>query len=97
MAQGWEEYEWRFRIAGAASQMPRTDRPQWDGSELSGGKLLLIADQGFGDVIQVTRYIPWVERRCLDIAIACTAQIAALLRQVAPRATLFQRWEDCPD
>ena len=30
-AEGWEEYEWRFRIAGAAPLMPPTDKPQWDG------------------------------------------------------------------
>src|SRR5271167_2312674 len=32
--RGWEEYEWRFRLASAAPLMPPTDRPQWDGSKL---------------------------------------------------------------
>ena len=31
MGGGWEEYEWRFRIGGAAPLMPPTDKPQWDG------------------------------------------------------------------
>ena len=34
-AEGWEEYEWRFRIAGAAPLMPPTSKPQWDGGALS--------------------------------------------------------------
>src|SRR4051812_17999620 len=46
--RGLDEYEWRFKIAGAERVMPVTDRPQWDGRRLN-GKLLLIADQGFGD------------------------------------------------
>ena len=32
--EGWEEYEWRFRIPGAAPLMPPTDKPQWDGTPL---------------------------------------------------------------
>ena len=46
--------------------------------------LLLIADQGFGDVIQFARYIPWAAERCPDIAIACSAEMQPLLRQIAP-------------
>ena len=43
---GWEEYEWRFRIGDAARLMPPTDEPQWDGKPLPDGTLLLVADQG---------------------------------------------------
>ena len=97
LAEGWEEYEWRFRIGGAAPLMPPTNKPQWDGTPLGDRTLLLIADQGFGDAIQFCRYIPWVEQRCPNVAIACSAELAPLLRQITPRAKLFQRWPDCPD
>lgn len=97
MAEGWEEYEWRFRISGAAPLMPPTDKPQWDGSGFTDRSLLLIADQGFGDAIQFMRYIPWAAQRCPSIAIACSAEVKPLLRQVAPQAVLFTRWQDCPD
>ena len=97
MAQGWEEYEWRYRIPGAAPLMPATDKPQWDGSPLGGKRLLLIADQGFGDVIQFSRYIPWAAERCPELAVACSAEVAPLLRQIWPGAALFQRWEACPE
>lgn len=94
-AEGWEEYEWRFRIAGAAPLMPPTDRPQWDGAALD-RTLLLVADQGFGDVIQFSRYIPWAAERCPDIAIACSGEVKPLLRQIAPQARLFVRWQEAP-
>jgi tetratricopeptide (TPR) repeat protein len=97
LEEGWEEYEWRFRIGGAAPLMPPTDKPQWQGEPLGDRTLLLIADQGFGDAIQFCRYIPWAEERCPNIALACSAELAHLLRQVAPRARLFQKWPDCPD
>jgi len=96
-AEGWEEYEWRFRISSAAPLMPPTEKPQWDGTPLTDGTLLLIADQGFGDIIQFARYIPWAARRCSRIAIVCNAEVASLLRQIAPDARQFLRWDAVPD
>ncbi len=95
--EGWAEYEWRFRFAGpAAPLMPPTDKPQWDGMPLPAETLLLIADQGFGDVIQFMRYIPWVAERCPNLVIACSLDVASLVRQVAPAVRQFMQWKDCP-
>lgn len=98
-AEGWEEYEWRFRIGGAAPLIPpgqvRPGVPQWDGKPVD-GTLLLIADQGFGDVIQFGRYVAWAEGICPDIVMAGSAEVQPVLRQVAPRAKLVVRWPDLP-
>ena len=94
--RGWEEYEWRFRIADAARMMPPTDKPQWDGSPLGDGALLMIADQGFGDVIQFSRYIPWVMERCPNAMIACSGEMVPILRQFLPAERVVLRWEECP-
>ncbi len=93
-AEGWEEYEWRFRIAEAAPLMPPTDRPQWDGTAFSNGRLLLVADQGFGDIIQFGRYIDWAVGRCPDIVIACPPEVVSIMRQLCPSAAIALRWED---
>lgn len=93
-AEGWEEYEWRFRIAEAAPLMPPTDRPQWDGAAFTDGRLLLVADQGFGDIIQFGRYIDWVLARCPDIVIACPPEVVSIMRQLCPSAAIAMRWED---
>ena len=95
-AAGWEEYEWRFSIQGAAPLMPKTMVPQWDGRPMANKTLLLIADQGFGDVMQFCRYIPWAAQRCPHLAIACNKEMAPLVRQLHPDLHLFERWEDCP-
>lgn len=94
--RGWDEYEWRFQIASAAPLMPPTTKPQWQGESFTDGTLLLVADQGFGDVIQFSRYIPWVAERCPHIAVACAAEVAPLLRQIHPNLHLFQKWDDAP-
>ena len=60
--------------------------------------LLLVADQGFGDVIQFARYIPWAAERCPDIAIACSAEMQPLLQQIARRQPQFRSaGQDAPE
>jgi hypothetical protein len=93
---GWEEYEWRFRIGGAARLMPPTDKPQWDGHPFADGTLLLVADQGFGDVIQFCRYIPWVLERCPDGMVACGPEMLPVLRHFLPEDKTFSDWEAAP-
>jgi hypothetical protein len=94
--RGWEEYEWRFRIPNGGESMPKTGQPDWDGTPFDDAALLLVADQGFGDVIQFCRYIPWAIERCPDYALACSPELVPILSQLVPRDRLVQRWQDCP-
>ena len=55
------ESERGFDLFESRLEMPRALRlhpacPRWQGENLSGKKLLIIAEQGFGDVIQFCRY-----------------------------------------
>ena len=95
-ARGWEEYEWRMKLANAPPMLPPTERPQWDGAPLNDGTLLLIADQGYGDVIQFSRYIPWAATRCARLAVACSSELHAVMRQQIGDALLFDHWEQAP-
>ncbi len=97
LAEGWQEYEWRFRIPGAAQPLPATDRPAWDGTPLPDRTLLLVADQGFGDVIQFGRYLAWVATLCPRMVIACSPEMQSTVRQMAPNAPLFTSWAECPE
>lgn len=95
-ARGWEEYEWRFRLPGVPMLMPKTGLPQWDGAMLPEGRLLLIADQGFGDGIQFARYIPWAAARCGELVVACSKELQPLISQLPGITTIFDNWERCP-
>ncbi len=92
LAEGWEEYEWRYQIPGAQALMPPTDRKQWDGMPLGDATLLLVADQGFGDVIMFARYVPWVRGRCPNVAIACSAEMRATLGRMFPDLPIHTNW-----
>ena len=93
---GLAEYEWRFRVPGAGQHLPDTDRPHWVGAPLPRGTLLLIADQGFGDVVLLLRYLPWVFRRCPNVALACSPELRTLVEDNHPGLPVFDRWDACP-
>ena len=65
--------------------MPPTTCPQWDGEPLKEGRLMLIADQGFGDGIQFARYIPWAAERCAGRGAGLQPRAAAAARPAARR------------
>ncbi|WP_174504025.1 tetratricopeptide repeat protein [Acidiphilium sp. C61] len=92
LAEGWESYERRFELKQAEGMLPRTDRPQWDGGKLPDGRLLLVADQGFGDCIQFGRYIPWAAARAPNPVIACDSSLKPLLRQIPGTGRFVSSW-----
>jgi hypothetical protein len=95
--EGWEEYEWRYQISGAQPLMPKTDKPQWDGAPLDESQtVLLVADQGYGDVIMFARYLPWAFSRAKSVAIATSAELRELLERHFPGPTYFTRWDAAP-
>ena len=96
-ARGWNHYEWRYQIPGATPLMPPTERKQWDGRELPADRLLLIADQGFGDVLMFARYVDWARGKAPDIIIACGKELAPLLTRMFPGISVFTRWDMLPD
>lgn len=101
MTEGWEEYEWRFRIPGVQPLMPpaiHDGQPQWGGGRLGPGRrLMLVGDQGFGDVIQFSRYIPWARSQTEEVFLATSREMAPLIRRLFPDLELQTRWADCRD
>ena len=71
--EGFARYEFRWMIEPLIAQRPGFDKPQWRGQPLAGKTLLVLGEQGFGDVIQFLRYLPLVKAR--------GARIVLLLRK----------------
>ena len=94
LKEGWESYEWRFRLKQAEGMLPKTEKPQWAGQTMEPGKLLIIGDQGFGDCIQFGRFIPWAALLAPQPVVACSAELLPLLRQIPGIGKIVTRWED---
>jgi Tfp pilus assembly protein PilF len=60
---GWPEYEWRWQWKDFSAPKRAFDQPQWRGEPLNGARILLHAEQGYGDTIQMLRYVPLVAER----------------------------------
>jgi len=58
LAEGWPEYEWRWRVGPEIGLQDRGfSQPRWTGEALGGRVLLIHAEQGYGDTIQFCRYL----------------------------------------
>lgn len=86
-AEGWREYEWRWR---EHPNLPAYLRDRlWDGSPLppdlpAGGTLLLQAEQGYGDTIQFVRYAKLVRQRGVSrVVLACQPELVRLVSSAA--------------
>ncbi len=78
---GWVEYEWRFRGPKTRRALPVITRPIWNGMRLPGRRILIGADQGFGDGFMFSRFLPMVAERCDGVVVLCReAQIPVLSR-----------------
>ena len=93
---GWLEYEWRNKLEQARGLLPRMVAAPWNGMTLPRGRILLVADQGFGDMIQFARYIPRVAERCDEVVVGWGPDVMALLNRLPGVSGTFLRWADAP-
>ncbi len=70
-AEGWRWHECRRRVAGLRWNYDRhAALPQWrDGMDLAGRRVLVMAEQGRGDMIQFTRFIPALARIAASVVL----------------------------
>ncbi|MBK3774436.1 tetratricopeptide repeat protein [Azospirillum sp. YIM DDC1] len=79
---GWDEFEWRPR---------RLPAPPWAGEPLEGRRILLHAEQGFGDTIQFARYAPLVARAGGRVILDVHPLQFRLLRSLGPEIQVLVR------
>jgi hypothetical protein len=62
--------------------MPRFTRPLWNGTHFPGQRILIAADQGYGDAFQFCRYLPLVAERCAGVVVLCRAAQIPLFSRI---------------
>ncbi len=84
-AEGWREFEARTQIGLAAKSTLPASVPAWDGGTLR-GTLLVVAEEGMGDVLQFVRFLGDAHSRVSRIALYCDGYWSPLKRLLATAA-----------
>jgi len=58
LAAGFAEYRWRWQVGDVSRYRPGLQCPEWEGEPPAGKRLLIFAEQGYGDSLQFVRYVP---------------------------------------
>lgn len=85
--KGWDGYELRKLSEDGKLQPKRA--PEWDGTPLPGGTLLVRREQGLGDEIMFASMFEEVGARTGKCLIECEARLRALFARSFPQATFF--------
>jgi len=78
--QGWTDYEIRL----TTGQVPKRAIPgeKWNGSPYPGKRLILLAEQGFGDTIWVLRYLTMVKAMGGELIVECQRALVSLVESL---------------
>jgi hypothetical protein len=82
--RGWEEYETRipFRQEEGKKVYPKFPAPYWQGESIKGKRMFACVEQGLGDTIMFSRWIPWLKDQVGNegkVYLCCSHEIAVLL------------------
>jgi hypothetical protein len=83
-AEGWQYYESRSdpTIPGAVTP-PMLQMPMWQGEDISGKRLLVLTEQGYGDHIQFARFVPALAERGIEVVLGASPEMSALSSTLA--------------
>jgi tetratricopeptide (TPR) repeat protein len=93
-AQGWPDYEIR-KVTG---QLPARKLPgkQWDGKPYAGKRLIIVSEQGFGDMLWVARYFAQVKALGGELVIECRPELLPLIAHMGIADQLIPRGAPLP-
>jgi tetratricopeptide (TPR) repeat protein len=78
---GWFFYQYRF-YQDFSPVKNKIKKPFWKGEALNGKTLYILAEQGFGDTIQFSRYIPLIQKGTGKIIVECYPPLIPLMKTI---------------
>lgn len=91
--KGWKGHE--YRLQHGISNLKDIPR-RWDGDKYPEATLMLICEQGFGDIIQFARFIPKVKEYFKKIKFFCQKELISLLQVSFPYCEFIEKCGKLP-
>lgn len=92
LLEGFREYEWRWH-----SMTPRKfPQPAWQGKPAPDKVLFLHAEQGFGDAIQMVRFVAAARKHVAHIILECRPELKSLFQYSQCADTVIAYGEEIP-
>lgn len=76
--EGWDAFETRWGLDEISKA--KSDAPEWQGEDFQGRTLVLYPEQGFGDTILASRFLPLVKARGGDVVLICKPELRRLFK-----------------
>jgi Flp pilus assembly protein TadD/ADP-heptose:LPS heptosyltransferase len=96
-AEGLPDYEFRLKSARLGLDGRPTKLPPWTGGDPTGKRLLILAEQGFGDALQFVRYAAVLKARgAASVHVGCRKRLRALLSTAAGVDGVVSEGESLP-
>ena len=92
--EGWEGFAWRWRRRGFAPPHAFA-QPEWRGAATGENTVLLHAEQGCGDTIQMARFVPAVAAASRTVLL-CPPSLKRLLARMPGVAAVCQEGGELP-
>ncbi len=81
--RGLPEYEARHALPGAPGAPDGSTLPRWHGEPITARTLLVRAEQGFGDTLQFSRFVPLARERCARLVFEVQPELLPLFEPLA--------------
>ncbi len=88
-AEGWAEYEWRWKSDQHSTRWRDIERPIWKGTRLPVGQLLLWGEQGIGDEILFAGLVPDAVATGNQCVLECDPRLVPLFARSFPEVTVM--------
>jgi tetratricopeptide (TPR) repeat protein len=96
-ACGLPEYEWRAKTSAAGPMGRYFSQPLWLGAQPVEGKVILLhSEQGLGDTIQFSRYVPLVASRGARVVLEVQRTLVDLVHDLPGAWQIVARGERLP-
>ncbi len=89
--QGWREYEWRWHWDRFPEPRRLLPLPLWRGEPLEGKRILVWAEQGFGDAIHFAPLVLRLRQQGAEVVFEVPVPLARLFRHSFPDVTVIER------